>query len=53
MKKIFKKLDSYLDKKWKEVCSVLFYLAGTKVEKDIDWLNMHNNMIEEKKDERL
>lgn len=53
MKKILKKLDSFLDRKWKETCSVIFCLAGVKVEEDIDWLNMHNNMIEENKNERL
>ena len=48
MKQFFKKLDMYLDRKWKETCSVIFHLAGNKVKKDIDWLNMHNNMVEDK-----
>ncbi len=52
MKKLFSRLDKFIDRKWRETCSVLFYLAGIKVEEDIDWLNMHNNMVEDKnKDE--
>ena len=46
MKKLFLRLDSFLDRKWRETCAVLFYLADKKiVEEDIDWINMHNNMI--------
>lgn len=51
MKKLLRKLDSFLDRKWRETCAVLFYLADKKiVEEDIDWLNMQNNIIEDKKD---
>ena len=50
MKELLKKLDNFLDRKWRETCSVLFYLADKKiVEEDIDWINMHNNMVEDKK----
>ena len=46
----FKKLDRFLDRKWREFSSYLYYLADKKVEEeDIDWLNMHNNMMEDKK----
>lgn len=51
MKKLLLKLDSFLDRKWRETSAVLFYLADKKVnEEDIDWINMHNNMIEDKKE---
>lgn len=51
MKKLFLRLDKFLDRKWRETCAVLFYLTDKKiVEEDIDWINMHNNMIEDKKD---
>lgn len=53
MKKLLKKLDNFLDRKWRETSAVLFYLADKKiVEEDIDWINMHNNMVEEKKHEK-
>ncbi len=52
MIKIIKKIDNFLDRKWKEVCSVLFYLAGTKVEDDVDWLNMHNNMVDDEQNNK-
>jgi len=52
IKKLLKKLDNFLDRKWRETCAVIFYLADKKVqEEDIDWINMHNNMIQEKKNE--
>ena len=51
MKQFLKKLDMYLDRKWKETCAVLFYLAGNKAEKDIDWINMQKNINEDKKNE--
>ena len=51
IKKLFTRLDRFLDRKWRETSAVLFYLADKKVnEEDIDWINMHNNMIEDKKD---
>ena len=51
MIKIIKNIDNFLERKWRETSAVLFYLADKKVnEEDIDWINMHNNMIEDKKD---
>lgn len=50
--KFFKSLDRFLDRKWKEISSVLFYLAGTKVEEDVDWLNMHNNMVDDEQNNK-
>lgn len=53
IKKLFIRLDKYLERKWRETSAVLLYLADKKVvEEDIDWLNMQNNMIEEKKNEK-
>jgi hypothetical protein len=48
-----KAIDRFLDRKWRECSSFLYYLADKKVEEeDIDWLNMHNNMMEDKKNDR-
>ena len=51
IKKLFIRLDKYLEWKWRETSAVLLYLADKKVvEEDIDWINMHNNMVEDKKE---
>jgi len=51
MRNLLRRLDHFLDRKWRETCAVLFYLADKKVEEDdIDWLNMHNDMVSNKKD---
>jgi len=46
--KFLQRLDNFLDRNWKEFASFLYRLAGKKPADDIDWLNMHNNMMEEK-----
>jgi hypothetical protein len=47
--KLLKRLDSFLERKWRETSAFLLYLADKKVEEeDIDWLNMQNNMVQEK-----
>ena len=49
MRNLLRKLDHFLERKWRETCAVLFYLADKKVEEDdIDWLNMHNDIMEDK-----
>jgi len=51
VRNLLRRLDHFLDRKWRETCEVLFYLADKKVEEDdIDWLNMHNDMVNNKKD---
>jgi len=51
IKKSLKKLDNYIDKMWRKTCATIFYYFDNKLEEeDIDWINMHNNMIEDKKD---
>jgi hypothetical protein len=46
-----KKIDKFIDKQWRQTCSAIFYLFNCrKNEVDIDWLNMHNNMIQKKGD---
>ena len=51
IKSMLVRLDNFLERKWRETSAVLFYLADKKVnEEDIDWINMHNNMIEDKKE---
>ena len=53
MKNLFVRLDKFLDRKWRETCAVLFYYFDSKVEEeDIDWLNMQNNIMKEKKNEK-
>jgi len=51
VRNLLRRLDHFLERKWRETCEVLFYLADKKVEEDdIDWLNMANNMsFDEKK----
>jgi len=51
MKELFKKLDNFIDRLWRRSCATIFYYFDNKVEEeDIDWLNMQNNIIEDKKD---
>jgi len=51
MIKIIKKLDNFIDTMWRTTCATIFYYFDSKVEEeDIDWLNMQNNIIEDKKD---
>ena len=53
MRNLLRKLDHFLERKWRENREVLFYLADKKVEEDdIDWLNMHNDMVNNKKDKQ-
>tara|TARA_R110001592_G_scaffold113550_2_gene312776 strand:+ start:16179 stop:16340 length:162 start_codon:yes stop_codon:yes gene_type:complete len=51
IKKLLKKLDSFLDRKWKETSKVLYQLAGVKETKDKDWTAMQNNINRDKKNE--
>jgi hypothetical protein len=51
MKKLLRKLDNFIDRLWRRTCATIFYYFDNKVEEeDIDWLNMQNNIIEDKKD---
>ncbi len=51
MKEFLKKLDNFIDTMWRRTCATIFYYFDSKVkEEDIDWLNMQNNIIEDKKD---
>ncbi len=53
LKAFFQRLDYFFDRKWRETCAVLFYLADKKVEEDdIDWLNMANDIKEKSSRER-
>jgi hypothetical protein len=53
MIKFLKKLDNYIDKKWRETCAVIFYYFDKRVqEEDIDWLNMQNDIIQRKGDKK-
>jgi len=51
MMKLLRRLDNFLDRNWREFAEFLNRLAGKKPVDDIDWLNMHNDMMEDK-DER-
>lgn len=43
-----RKLDFYIYKKWQETSREIFRLFKIDVkETDIDWLNMHNNMVDD------
>jgi len=49
MKELFKKLDNFIDTMWRNtVASILYYFGKKKDKVDIDWLNMHNDMIQNK-----
>lgn len=49
MKKLLKKLDAYIDKTWRNFyATILYYFDNRKDEIDIDWLNMHNDMIQKR-----
>lgn len=49
--KLLRKLDNFIDRLWRRTCATIFYYFDNKVEEeDIDWLNMQNNIIEDKKD---
>ena len=51
MKGFLKKLDNFIDTMWRRTCATIFYYFDSKVEEeDIDWLNMQNNITEDKKD---
>jgi len=49
IKKFFIKLDRFIYKHWSRTARSIMRLFGMKVEQDIDWLNMHNNMMEDGK----
>ncbi len=50
--KFLKTLDLFFDKQWRITHETIVHLFNIKQEEDIDWLNMHNNMVEDKnKDE--
>lgn len=52
MNKFFKKLDNYIDIMWRNTySSILYFFDNRKDEVDIDWLNMHNDMIQNKKND--
>ena len=49
MKKLLKKLDNFIDTMWRNTfASILYYFDNRKDEVDIDWLNMHNDMMQDK-----
>jgi len=49
MKKLLKKLDKFIDRMWRNTVEYfLYYFDDKKDEVDIDWLNMHNDMIKNK-----
>ena len=51
MKEFLKKLDKFIDTMWRRTCATIFYYFDNKLEEeDIDWLNMQNNITEDKKD---
>lgn len=52
MKKFLLKIDNFIDRMWRNTfATILYYFDNKKDEVDVDWLNMHNNMIQENKNE--
>ena len=49
MKKFLQKIDNFIDRMWRNTyATILYYFDNKKDEVDIDWLNMHNNMMQNK-----
>ena len=49
MKKFLQKIDNIIDRMWRHTyATILYYFDNKKDEVDIDWLNMHNNMMQNK-----
>jgi hypothetical protein len=46
--KFFKTLDLFFEKQWRITNEAIVYLFNIKQDEDIDWLNMHNNMVDNK-----
>jgi len=50
IRKFLNKLDVLVNKFYKPFA---YWLISLNNKEDVDWLDMHNNMIEENKNERL
>ena len=51
MMKLLRRLDRFLDRRWRSTHAAIVYLFDRRKDPvDIDWLNMHNDMkFDEKK----
>jgi hypothetical protein len=50
--RFWRKVHNIIDRAWRHThASILYYFDNRKDEVDIDWLNMHNNIME-KQNER-
>jgi len=50
--RFWRKVHNLIDRAWRHThASILYYFDNRKEEVDIDWLNMHNNIME-KQNER-
>ncbi len=50
--RFWRKVHNIIDKAWRHTyASIMYYFDSRKDEVDIDWLNMHNNIME-KQNER-
>jgi hypothetical protein len=51
MMKLLRRLDRFLDRRWRSTHAAIVYLFDRRKDPvDIDWLNMHNDMkLDEKK----
>lgn len=50
IRKFLNKLDALVNKFYKPFA---YWLISLNNKEDVDWLDMHNNMIEDNKNERL
>ena len=50
MIELLKRIDRKLYITWRDTSFAIMNLFGFKEAEDIDWLEMHNNMVEDKKD---
>ena len=50
MIELLRRIDRKLYITWRDTSIAIMNLFGFEEEEDIDWINMHNNMVEDKKD---
>ena len=52
MRNLLRRLDHFLDRNWRKFAEFLNRLVMEDPLEDIDWLNMHNDMVNSKKDKQ-
>ena len=51
--RFWRKVHNIIDRAWRHTyASIMYYFDSRKDEVDIDWLNMHNSIMEDKNNDR-